>query len=112
MSQSRASRHGRSLRLLIFVTLGMTAPCVAQTEATRELILPSGKLIRVLEVSRVNFNHGTALVLKYQTDLNISDLRSVRKEVDEVWPVFKGDVDRAKLTTAIIAATEVPQGVV
>ena len=111
MDRTTATRQGRVWRLVL-VMLGAAALCGAQTEATRELILQSGKLIRVLGVSRLNSTQGTALVLKYQTDVNISDLRTLRKEIDEVWPVFKGDVDKAKLTTAIIAATEVPQGVV
>ena len=77
------------------------------------MLLPSGKVLRVLGVSRLAYgDHKTALVLMYQTDLDVSELAALRKEVDQIWPIFKGDVERAKLTTAIISASEVPQGVV
>ena len=36
-----------------------------------------------------------ALMLKYQTDLKISDLPALRKEVEEIWSVFKADRERA-----------------
>jgi len=49
-------------------------------------------------------------MLKYQTDLKISDLPALRKEVDEIWPVFRGDVEKARLTAAVINANEKPQG--
>jgi hypothetical protein len=53
-----------------------------------------------------------ALMLKYQTDLKISDLPALRKEVDEIWPMFKGDAEKANLSNAIISANEVPQGLI
>jgi hypothetical protein len=102
-----------SLRWLFLCLLGVAAVAQAQTEATRDVFLPSGKVMRVLSVSRLNIAHqGTALVLTYQTDLSISNHSALRKEIDEIWPVFKGDVDKARLTTAIITAKETPQGVV
>jgi hypothetical protein len=112
MSLSPATRQRRTLRLVLPLALAVTGLCGAQTEATRDLFLPSGKLIRVLTVSRLRYKQGTALVLKYQTDLSVSDLHALRKEIDQIWPVFRGDVEKAKLTTAIISANETPQGVV
>ena len=73
--------------------------------------MPSGKKVKVIAVGQLNFsNDSPALMLKYQTDLRISNLPTLRKEVDEIWSVFKGDVEKAKLTTAIISANETPQG--
>ena len=34
------------------------------------------------------------------------------KEVEEIWTMFKTDVDEAKLTNAIISAHEVPHGMI
>ena len=51
-------------------------------------------------------------MLKYQTDLKISDLPALCKEVGEIWSVFKGDVEKANLTNAIISANEKPQGLI
>jgi hypothetical protein len=44
------------------------------------------------------------LMLKYQTDLEISDVAALRKEIDEIWPVFIQDVERLKLKSGIISA--------
>ncbi len=49
-------------------------------------------------------------MLKYQTDLKISDATELRKEVDEIWPVFRQDVERLKLQPGIISVNEVPSG--
>lgn len=108
MDLSAARLKFRAISLL----LSVTAVCGAQTQATLEEILPSGKVLRVLAVSQVKLpGHRTALMLTYQTNLKVTALRALRKEIDEIWPVFQGDVEKAKVTTAIINATEVPQGV-
>ena len=97
---------------VVAALIGVSALCPAQTEATLQMILPSGKVLRVLSVSQMNLpDHSKALVLNYQTDLKVSDLRLLRKEIDEIWPVFQGDVEKARVNAAIIAATEVPHGV-
>lgn len=49
-------------------------------------------------------------MLQYQTDLKVADKAALRAEADEIWPVFKVDVERANLKNAIISANEVPQG--
>ena len=45
-------------------------------------------------------------MLKYQTDLKVTDKVALRSEVDEIWPVFKNDVEQAHLSAAIISATK------
>jgi|SRR5579871_6211667 len=50
--------------------------------------------------------------VKYQTDLKVSNLPALRKEVDEIWSAFKVDVENANLTNVIISASEVPQGLI
>ena len=100
-----------TMRFASAALLLMTAACQAQP--TREVTLPSGKKVNVIAVGQINFaNDGPALMLKYQTDLKISDLPALRKEVDEIWSVFKGDVEKANLTNAIISANEKPQGLI
>jgi len=54
----------------------------------------------------------TGLVLHYQTDLKISDLDNLRKEVDDIWPVFQVDAEKAKAPFALISASEVPEGII
>jgi len=77
----------------------------------KSVSLPSGKQIRVMAVERIYFSKGApALMLKYQTDLTISDKALLRSEVDEIWPVFKKNVEHENLSSAIIIANEVPHG--
>jgi hypothetical protein len=57
------------------------------------------------------FSQGTpALVLQYQTDLKGSDLPGLRREVSEIWPEFRKDVESRGFQNAIISANEMPQG--
>jgi hypothetical protein len=102
------------MRLLTpFALLAMTAACQYQAQPSKEVALPSGKKVRVLAVGQINFsNDSPALMLKYQTDLKVSNAVELRKEVDEIRPVFRTDVEHANLTNAIVSANEVPQGLV
>ena len=101
------------MRLVPFVLFVVTAACQSQIQPTREVTLPSGKKVKVIAVGQLNFsNDSPALMLKYQTDLRTSDLPALHKEVDEIWSMYKGDVEKANLTNAIISANEVPQGLI
>ena len=87
-------------------TLNVGTPGGAKT-----ISLPSGKQIRVLTIYRLNFAKGPpALIFSYQTDLSIDDKRSLQQEVDEIWPIFRLDVEKAGLTGAVISANEKPAG--
>lgn len=73
--------------------------------------LGSGRVIRVISEGQMNFPHGgTALLLSYQTDLKITQAAKLRAEVTDIWRDFQKEVDRAKLSNAIIMAQEVPTG--
>jgi hypothetical protein len=73
--------------------------------------LSSGKVIRVIAVGQMNFSQGSpALALSYQTDLKIDQTDKLRAEVIDIWRDFQKDVDRAKLSNAVIMANEVPSG--
>lgn len=49
-------------------------------------------------------------MFQYQTDLQVSDIEALRKEVDEIWPVLQIDADRGKYKSAIVSAREIPHG--
>src|SRR5438093_5619304 len=49
-----------------------------------------------------------ALILKYQTDLNLDDQAALHREVLAIWDVFRQDVERAGLKGAIVSANERP----
>jgi hypothetical protein len=99
------------MRFTPLVLLAAIPGCHAPIQSTREVALPSGKRVKVIAVGRVNFaNDSPALMLKYETNLKISDVPALRDEVNEIWSMFKGDVEKADLANAIISANEVPQG--
>lgn len=101
------------MRQLLFVLFVAAAACCAQNQPTKEVTVPSGKKVKVIAVGKLSFtNDSPALMLKYQTQLKISDLPALRKEVDEIWSVFKTDVENANLTNAIISANEAPNGLI
>jgi hypothetical protein len=73
--------------------------------------LPSGKQIKVIAVQKMYFSKGApALVLKYQTDLDVNDKAALRSEADEIWPTFQKNVEHENLNSALIIANAVPQG--
>jgi len=93
-----------SLALLCFLS-----PSTAQQ--TQSLKLPSGRVIKVLGVGRIDFPQGpAALMLKYETDLKTSDTIALRKEADEIWSVFKADVEKQSFKAAVLSANEKPTG--
>jgi hypothetical protein len=51
-------------------------------------------------------------MLKYETDLKISDVEALRKEADEIFAVFKADAENGKFTSAIVSANEKPTGLI
>jgi hypothetical protein len=94
----------------LFISLPLLACCVmAQSLQTHEVTLPSGKKIKVIAEGQVQSTvNGSilGLMLKYQTDLKVSDVAALRKEADEIWPVFNPDVERLALRAGIISANE------
>jgi hypothetical protein len=101
-------------RFLQIVLLGMAVfsmTCAAREPSYKLVKLASGKEIKVLGVGQMNFSSGEkALMLKYQTDLKIEDKDALQREVDEIWPGFRIDVENARLDSAIISANEAPTG--
>ena len=90
----------------------LLASCVSvQPPPTHEAILPSGKKIKVIAEGPIRFGDGTTgLMLKYQTDLKVSDIPALQKEAEGIWRFFRRDVERMKLKTGVISANERPIG--
>jgi hypothetical protein len=51
-------------------------------------------------------------MLKYETDLKISDTDALRKEVEEIFAVLKVDAENGKFRSAIVSANEKPTGLI
>ncbi len=72
--------------------------------------LPSGKEIKILSMGKMHFAKDLpALTLKYQTDISIENVDLLRQEVEEIWPVFRANVERSGLSKAIVMATSPPK---
>jgi hypothetical protein len=75
--------------------------------------LSSGKQVKVLSMGKIFFSKGDpALMLKYQTDLSLDNKVVLQQEVAEIWKSFRVDVEKAQLNSAVISASDVPQGIV
>jgi hypothetical protein len=73
--------------------------------------LSSGEQVKVLGIGKVNFGAiGPALMLKYQTDLNMDDEAAVHAEAQRIWAEFRKDADQAQVQSAIVSANSPPSG--
>ncbi|MEN3330463.1 MAG: hypothetical protein V7638_5270 [Acidobacteriota bacterium] len=80
--------------------------CSSQAQNFKAFKLPSGKEIKITGMVKMDFpNSDPALVLNYLTDLPIDNKVELRKEIDEVWSVFRVDVEKAKLKAGVIRVT-------
>jgi len=96
--------------VLLALSLLLVA-CRAPEPHVNLVKLPSGKMLKVISVTKVQFaKGGPALMLKYQTDVPITDVPALEREAREIWPNFMIDVERAKLNNAILSATSLPTG--
>lgn len=67
--------------------------------------LPSGRKIVINGATVTTFDNGpvpSALVLNYTTQVPIDNMAELRAEADEVWSLFKKDVDNANQPSAAL----------
>ena len=94
---------------LAAILLSIAVACGGSPSPYQERTLPSGQTVKVLGVGKMFFTKGdAALILKYQTDLNLDDQAALHREVLAIWDVFRQDVERAGLKGAIVSANERP----
>ena len=97
------------MKIKLAVALSILVTCIAcgsQAQNYKPFKLPSGKEIKVNGILKMNFpNSDPALVMNYQTDIPIDDKVALRQEIDEVWSVFRVDVENAKVNAGVIRAT-------
>ena len=98
----------KKIIFVAFITLFLIS-CSSQVKYTTQK-LPSGKEIKILGIGKMYFpkDKTTALTLRYQTDISIDDVDLLRKEVEEIWPVFRIDAVKSGLSNAMIMATSPP----
>ncbi len=98
------------LRSIIFFVFFVTAVSALEASPTIER-LPSGKEIKVLGMGKMFFakHNVTALMLRYETKLNIDNIELLRKEAEEIWPIFRVNAEKSGLSTTVISANEIPK---
>ena len=104
-------RHA-TLRMLFSILFVTSFFCSCTTEQpSRPFTLPSGRVVKVLAMGSINFSQGPpALMLKYETDLKLSDKDALRKEADEIFTVLRVDAENGHFSGAIVSANERPTG--
>lgn len=71
--------------------------------------LSSGEQVKVLGVSRLTFpQSGPALMLKYQTDRNVTDTAALQAEAERIWMDFRAEAESAGVRGAILSAISAP----
>src|SRR5436190_11174999 len=103
--------------LLCFIfCLAILDCCSARGQDTNKITtggattLPSGKQIKVVGIVPMHFANGSdALVLNCETDISIDDKTALRKQADEIWSIFRKNVEEAKMTNGVIRVTH-PEG--
>lgn len=84
----------------------------APLEANQTLKLPSGRMAKILSVSKIEYSKGVmALMVRYQTTLSVDERKALSQEVDDVWKIAQKDVEHYGYDEAIISSNEVPKGI-
>jgi hypothetical protein len=64
--------------------------------------------VKILGIGKIYLSQSKQWVLNldYESKINIDDLVALRMEVEEIWPIFKKDVERTDLALASINSNE------
>jgi hypothetical protein len=105
-------RHQTAPRSVL-ILLGLLVPIACTSKPTvpgyRVHILSSGEQVKVLGVSRTSFPQtGAALILRYETDLDLTNTEALRAEAGRIWVDFRTEAERADVHGAVLSATSAP----
>jgi hypothetical protein len=90
--------------------------CGCSHHEGKPIKLPSGRIIRMIAMTRVQRPNGLPeLLVDYQTDLKMFDQpinswQDLSSEVDEVWSVVRPEAEKSHFTSVYMRAHEVPHG--
>jgi hypothetical protein len=100
----------RTLVSVLIILGSCCSVCYGQADNSIKT-LPSGKQIKITSIIPMHFPKGPdALILNCETDIPMSDMVALRKEVDEIWATFfQKEVERANMTGGVIRISH-PEG--
>ena len=97
---------------LALLSLTLSPSRAAPLAQDQVLKLPSGRIAKILSVSKVEYSKGVmALMVRYQTTLSVDESKALSQEVDDVWKIAQKDVEHYGYGEAIISSNEVPKGI-
>ena len=96
------------LNILFILIIFTIVSCSPSPQYTIQK-LPSGKEIKIISMGKMFFSKDKpALMVKYQTDIDIKNVDLLRKEVEEIWPMFRINVEKSQYSNAIITVASQP----
>jgi hypothetical protein len=102
-----------AVAMVFFTGLGCGPRLAAAPLHPDELLkLPDGREVKVLSVSKFEYEKGVmALMVRYETKLSIDQRKEVSQEVDDVWRLEQKEVEHLGYSEAILSSNEVAKGV-
>lgn len=98
--------------LMLFMAGFFIASCSQEPKYSTQT-LPSGRIVKIAGVMEVHFsNQDPALMLKYYTDIDMSNKVALQSEAEDIWQSFEVNVEKAGLKSAVLSANEMPHGIV
>jgi hypothetical protein len=84
----------------------------SQQKTDPQLItLSSGNQIKILGTAKQIFAKGKpAFLIRFETYVKIDDVPALKKEAEEIWPLFQKVVEKEGYEGAILSANEPPKG--
>lgn len=98
--------------LVLALTAGLfLSSCTPPPPSYSERKLSSGRVVKSVSIGKIAFSGGdSALMLKYYTDVDMSDSAALQLEAEDIWKDFQPEVDKAGLKGAILSANSMPHG--
>ncbi len=97
----------RVCRLLVVSAVAVAAlACGPAVQDYRVVRAPSGRALRVEAVSAIDAGGEPALLLVYHSDVDLSDARALRAEVDDAWRWLRPRAEAEGHRAAVIRATQ------
>lgn len=96
----------------LMLSAAITTVVFAQNGPNQVYRLASGKQIKLLGIDAKPGSNGAArsLILRYQTERNIADKKEIAAEADDVWDMFKVELEKNSIGAAVISVYAQPLG--